>query len=273
MEWCAGKGHLGRLVALTGQARVTSLEWDPTLCQEGERLAQRAHAKQRFVCADALGPEATGLLTPKLHAIALHACGDLHRRLLEHAVLSQSQGLTLSPCCYHLTEAKHYQALSQQGQRQALALSRDELRIAVQETATAPQRVRRLRGLEMAYRLGLRTLIRERWPTRVNEGIPSCPKAQLSDGFETFCRWAMARKGFVLEVVPDWAALEASGWQQWHQLRRFSLLRGLFARPVELYLVLDRVRFLEEQGYRVRLSRFTERGVTPRNLLIQAERI
>jgi hypothetical protein len=56
------------------------------------------------------------------------------------------------------------------------------------------------------------------------------------------------------------------------QVRNLELLRGLFRRPLELWLVLDRALFLQEQGYGVRLGTFCETPLTPRNLLILGER-
>ncbi len=41
VEWCAGKGHLGRRLALSYGALVTSLEVDVWLCDEGRALARR----------------------------------------------------------------------------------------------------------------------------------------------------------------------------------------------------------------------------------------
>ncbi|MNG29795.1 hypothetical protein D3C84_1152830 [compost metagenome] len=55
-------------------------------------------------------------------------------------------------------------------------------------------------------------------------------------------------------------------------MRNLELLRNLFRRPLELWLVLDRALFLEEQGYRVRPGLFCDYPLTPRNLLILAER-
>jgi hypothetical protein len=40
---------------------------------------------------------------------------------------------------------------------------------------------------------------------------------------------------------------------------------------IELWLVLDRVLYLEQFGYRVTLSEFCEKQITPRNILIQAK--
>ena len=56
------------------------------------------------------------------------------------------------------------------------------------------------------------------------------------------------------------------------QVRNLELVRGLFRRPLELWLLLDRALFLEEQGYQVRLGTFCAHELTPRNLLLLAER-
>jgi len=56
------------------------------------------------------------------------------------------------------------------------------------------------------------------------------------------------------------------------EVRNLELLRGLFRRPLELWLNLDRALFLVEQGYVVRLGSFCETAFTPRNLLLLAER-
>jgi len=55
-------------------------------------------------------------------------------------------------------------------------------------------------------------------------------------------------------------------------VRNLELVRGLFRRPLELWLLLDRALLLEEQGYRVHLGTFCPSELTPRNILLLAER-
>ena len=49
---------------------------------------------------------------------------------------------------------------------------------------------------------------------------------------------------------------------------RIELVRHLFQRPLELWLLLDRALFLTEKGYRVTMGTFCEKRLTPRNVLI-----
>jgi hypothetical protein len=50
------------------------------------------------------------------------------------------------------------------------------------------------------------------------------------------------------------------------------LVRGLFRRPLELWLVLDRALYLEENGYAVQVGEFCDSQLTPRNLMVLAQR-
>ena len=70
----------------------------------------------------------------------------------------------------------------------------------------------------------------------------------------------------------NWPELEALGWQRLAEVRNLELLRNLFRRPLELWLLLDRALYLQEQGYSVKLGTFCDYRLSPRNLLLLAER-
>ena len=72
--------------------------------------------------------------------------------------------------------------------------------------------------------------------------------------------------------VQNWIDLQARGWQRLAEVRNLELLRALFRRPLELWLVLDQALFLHEQGFRVELGEFCASELTPRNLLLLARR-
>src|SRR5690606_12966336 len=93
---------------------------------------------------------------------------------------------------------------------------------------------------------------------------------RLPEDFAGFCHWAAAQKHVTLTPSIDRAAFEAQGWERTSRVRRWELIRHLFRRPLEMWLVLDRVVWLEEVGFDVELCQFCERHLTPRNLLIKA---
>ncbi|QIZ76601.1 methyltransferase [Ferrimonas lipolytica] len=270
LEWCSGKGHLGRLFAQQHGNSVVSLEYDKALCDSGTELAARAQLPQRFICQDALATEAADVVQSRQRAVALHACGDLHRQLLHHGVNNKTEQLAISPCCYHLTTEELYQPLSNLALELSLPLDRSHLRLAVLQTKTAPERVRRLRATEVSYRLGFKRLLAS--INVLQQPLPSCGKAIFSQGFESFCRWACAELRIELNTTPCWDELELQGQADWQRQRRLDLARQLFRPALESYLVLDRALYLAENGYQVSISRFCQDQITPRNILIFAKR-
>lgn len=268
LEWCAGKGHLGRLLARHWGVTVTSLDHDPALCEDGSRLAGRARVAQRFVCADALDPDATRHLAGH-HALALHACGDLHLALIRGAAEQGAAAVDIVPCCYYRTAAAEYRPLSPEA---TLRLSRDELHLPVTETVTAGARDRRQRDRGMAWKLAflaLRAGVAGGAPGRTFKPVPA---DWYGLGFAGWCRKLAAREGLALPDGLDWPEWEAVGWQRQGEVVRLDLVRLAFRRALELWLVLDRVLYLQRAGYVVQLAEFCPRALTPRNILISARR-
>ncbi|MBI6565478.1 methyltransferase [Pseudomonas synxantha] len=267
LDWCAGKGHLGRRLLQPGQ-QLTCLEYDPALVASGQALSDRhnlpaAHRLQNVMADMAIDPEHT--------PVALHACGDLHVRLLQLASAAGCKQLALAPCCYNRINADHYQALSAAGRASRLQLSIDDLGLPLSETVTAGNRVRQQRDTSMARRLGFDRLQRQLRGCDEYLPTPSLPASWLDKPFADYCRELANLKG-LSTGEQDWTALEAHGWRRLAEVRNLELVRGLFRRPLEMWLVLDRALFLQERGYNVEVGSFCETALTPRNLMVLAER-
>ncbi|NBF07261.1 methyltransferase [Pseudomonas sp. Fl4BN1] len=271
LDWCSGKGHLGRRLLQPGQ-QLTCLEYDPVLVASGEQLSLHHRLPAQHLQQDVLAADAARQLDARHTPVALHACGDLHVRLMQLASLQGCRQLAIAPCCYNRTQSSQYSGLSTAGQTSALRLHRDDLGLALSETVTAGARVRRQRDTSMARRLAFDLL--QRQVRGIDEYLPtpSLPSHWLDKPFADYCRDLAGLKELSTVDCQDWAALEAAGWQRLAQVRNLELLRGLFRRPLELWLVLDRALFLLQQGYQVRLGTFCPAPLTPRNLLLLAER-
>ncbi|GAB3111809.1 methyltransferase [Aestuariicella hydrocarbonica] len=272
LEWCSGKGHLGRLLASVDGCAVTSFEWQQSLCDAGTLLAQRLGIGQTFACGDAFAPQSGQWLARDGQAVALHACGDLHVTLMQHWVAQRGHSLTVSPCCYHLIRTPQYQPLSSSAQASELQLERSDLSLPLQETVTAGEGDRRRREQELLWRLSFDEWQRELRGVDRYLPAPALPRRYLSGTFTEFCKAVMAHHQL------DWpGGAVADHWLQRGQQRlalvtRMELIAHLFRRPLEIWLALDRVLFLQDSGATVTLSEFCERALTPRNLMIHAER-
>ena len=270
LDWCSGKGHLGRRLLQPGQ-QLTCLEYDPALVASGQALSQHHRLHALHVEQDVLAANAAALLEARHTPVALHACGDLHVRLIRLASAAGCKQLAIAPCCYNRTHLTRYSPMSSAAQYSDLQLSPDDLGLPMSETVTAGARVRRQRDTSMARRLGFDLLQRQLRGVDEYLPTPSLPSAWLEKPFADYCQHLAELKELSTVSAQNWPELEAAGWQRLAQVRNLELLRGLFRRPLELWLVLDRALFLQEQGYTVRLGTFCESSITPRNILLLAE--
>lgn len=272
LEWCSGMGHLGRLLARMQEAPLECLEKSAELCEKGSALARRNGVRLVFHPFDVLSPEVSRYLKPGQHVLALHACGDLHRKLLQEAARIPLAALSLAPCCYHATSAEFYRPLSSPGQRSPLQLTRFDLQLPLQETVVANRRAIRLRRREIGWRLGFDLLQRDVRGVNRYLNVPSARESLLGGDFPGFCRWAAAKRNVSLPHRVDFEFYEGRGEERRIAISRMELLRHLFRRPLEIWLLLDYAMFLGERGYRVQVGEFCEKSLTPRNVLLHAER-
>ncbi len=273
VEWCAGKGHLGKLLAFQDGKLVHSLEWQKTLCEAGEQETNKLKLPQTFIHADVLKGEGQLALANAHCAVALHACGDLHRELIQQAIVANTDKLCLSPCCYHLTKDEFYRPLSQCAKQSQLNLRQADLKLAVKEVVTAGAREQRLKQLELTYRLGFDSWQRSARQQDEYLPVPSIQKAILKQGFTAFCLWAAEQKGLLhLQAQLPFEGFEAIGQTRYQQIQKLEAISQLFRPALEYWLVLDRAIYLEENGYQVEIGKFCDKSLTPRNWMIRAER-
>jgi hypothetical protein len=272
LDWCSGKGHLGRVLARDG-TRLTCLEYDADLVNSGQQLSDKLSITAQHIQQDVLATSAATQLKPEHTPVALHACGELHMRLLQLASQCGCQQLAIAPCCYNRISTAVYQPLSRCAIQSELQLDIDDLGLPLSETVTAGTRVRKQRDQSMAWRLGFDLMQRKLRSCDDYLPTPSLPVAWLDKSFEEFCADLAALKNLPEVKQQNWPELEQRGWQRLAVVRNLELVRNIFRRPLELWLLLDRALYLQEHGYAVKLGTFCPHRQSPRNLLLIAEHL
>lgn len=269
LDWCGGKGHLGRALAGRSGRRVRVVERDPALCRDGAALAgQEGVPGLEFVAADVLSAAGAACLDGAAGALALHACGQLADALIDASVAHRLPWLALAPCCYwRLGDRALHAPLSQAGRATDLRLDRRLLRLACNEERTGPRRTRAERRRHMAWRLGLALLDQEATGADCPRELPDGARTLLRLPFRVFCERATAL-GLALPARWDPDRAEAAGWERAHLVRALGVVRTPFRRPLELWLCLDRALALAEAGYALGVGTFCPAEISPRNLLI-----
>ena len=269
LDWCAGKAHLARYLAQTTRATAQALERNAPLVAAGQALAHRQRLPVTLHVQDVLHDDAHRHLTPNSHAVALHACGRLHVRLLRLATEHALPRLSVAPCCHYLCDANDT-ALSRFGRSSPLQFTPEDLHLAVQETVTSGRSAQQMRTRESAWRLGFDVLQRRLQGTDTYLNTPSAPRELLRADFAAFVAWAAVAKGIALPAALALDEFESIGRERHATVTRLALVRHAFRRPLECLLTFDRAHYLEEHGYTVQVGAFCPRRITPRNLLIDA---
>jgi hypothetical protein len=268
IDWCAGKGHLGSLLEKQFRQPVQCLERNESLVTMGNRLAGENNITfyQRNVLTDDVSP----FIDHRTAIVALHACGQLNARLFALAAASKPAFMAVVPCCYQRIDGMHFTALSNAGIATGLHFSRHQLRLPALDEVKSTAAKRRFRKREMAFRLGADLLLRHASGGTEYTPLGHIPRKIIRSDFREFARFAFKKSGSNLPRDVNWKQAEEKGWERQHLVSALSISRQLFRRVIETWLLLDRVAYLEENGYAVTYGTFCPGEATPRNLMLLA---
>ena len=273
IEWCAGKGHLGRAYSWRHQANVTSLEYQGALCEQGQALAKKVGVNQTFIQADIYQlPLAQPPSNEAPHSplwLAMHACGALHVQFLQSACVHNARYIALAPCCYHRQHGR-YAPMSAVANDCDLILDSAALRLAQQNQVTAGASERAQRAKELRWRLGYEQLRQHTQDDKRYRPLPSVKVHRFSD-FTAFCEFASAHHQAPVATAKC-NQYEELGEQARLRMLRLDAIRHCFRRPLELWLLLDKMAYLVQQDYSARALQFCANTDTPRNLLLLASK-
>lgn len=273
LEWCSGKAHLGRLIAATHQLPVVSLEKNHELCLAGNRISDELNIAVSVHNVDVLSDSVLEYFSEPKHIVALHACGMLHHRLLELLKTTEMTGISLSPCCYHRMAVPFYACFSKYGEASKLfQLDRHDLHLPLQDVVVASDRTVQLRQLETIYRLAFDVMQRDLTGRQSYLTVPSVPNKILHGGFNRFASWAAKRHELTLPNSQQLENYEEEGKTRSHIFSRIELIRYVFRRALEMWLVLDMILYLNELGYLTGLGLYCKKSDTPRNIVMHGQR-
>lgn len=268
IDWCAGKGHLGSLVERQFGQPVQCLERSQSLVTNGNRLAGENNIT--FYQRDVLTDNVSSFIDHRTAIVALHACGHLNARLFALAASSMPAFMAVVPCCYQRIDGMHFTPLSNAGAAAGLRSSRHQLRLPALDEVKSTAAKRRFRKREMAFRQGADLLVRHVSGGTEYTPLGRIPRYITRGDFREFARFAFEKAGFILPRDVNWKQAEERGWERQHLVSALSISRQLFRRVIETWLFLDRVSYLEENGYAVTYGTFCPEEATPRNLMLLA---
>ncbi|KAM7053554.1 methyltransferase-like protein 25B isoform 2-T3 [Molossus nigricans] len=227
----------------------------------------------RTLCEELLLPlENSPQGEARLLLTGLHACGDLSVTMLRHfSCCPEVVALASVGCCYMKLSDPGGYPLSQW----VAALPGYELSYRLREGAchALEEYAERLQkagpGLRThCYRAALEMVIRRAQPELRRPGVQGIPRVHELK-IEEYVQRGLQRVGLDPQLPLNLAALQAHQAQENRVVAFFSLAL-LLAPLVETLILLDRLLYLQEQGFHSELLPIFSPELSPRNLVLVA---
>lgn len=271
----AGHGHLTRALAERLAAPVLGLEREAAHVARARALPSRADASfTSFALTDVVRdglPIGRGDL-----ALGLHACGELGDLLVE-AAAARGASVALVGCCLQKRREGTRRTLEGAPGLPSLALPQAvrELpkgllglsNLIARDQGVEASREQNLAGRRR--RLALAWLLERRGCPPGQELLGLNRRAARGDLAALVAR-ALAARGLSPATRAELAEAEAVGAARHAKARRWALPRALLARPLEVFVALDRACHLERHGHTVAVGALFPADVSARNVMVLA---
>jgi Methyltransferase domain len=264
---------------------VTSLDLDPIMQQTGVTRGKR-YAKNpqhlvdyQNIKVDEKNVEFLNCLNSETLSVGLHTCGPLANAQIRGSATKKVAAIINFGCCFQkLENVPDSENISQfaQGLPAPLKMSHFALTLACRAHQKMNDDDYDLKLKVKLYRYAIHMLLYDHYAHRSLATLGNSKPALYDESFgvyvyEQFRRIQQEPK-HTIDELNEYFRSEEKQKMIWEMLAA-GLIRNSMGRVMELYLMLDRVLYLEEQNYKVDLWQFFDEEVSPRNLGIVASRI
>jgi len=219
------------------------------------------------------------LLTPSMMSVGLHTCGILALDQLKTSQENKLRGIINFGCCYHKL-AKHEigQNVSQ------FAQSLDEpihqnlyaLTLASRAHKKMNQKDYDFKLKVKLYRYAIHFLLTDQYGQEKMLTLGNTHPKIYNEAFAVYAQEQFNRLGIrntLSETELNHYFENEQRLQLIHKMLAAGLIRNALGRLLEIYLLLDRAIYLEEQGYEARLIECFDESISPRNIAVIAHQI
>ncbi|RZA20228.1 MAG: methyltransferase [Proteobacteria bacterium] len=271
-----GVGHLARLCVKHFQWRFHTIDKDVTLQTKGEWWLKRSRdfdrSKLSFVAGE-LKDEASELdryfSETQTLSLGLHTCGSL--AVYQFRKSLGSQRLINFGCCYDKTRPEELN-LSEFGKSHPIAWNPSSLFLATRGRNSLDDKEFKLLRRVNDHRFAFHLFVKAHYPQKGFLVAGDAPKSLYEQPFSVYANDRLLKLGLNLEEKERLEEFYRSTQNEVFEIFAAHLIRNIFARPLELFLLSDRVLWLNEQGFHAELQAVFDRDLSPRNVAIIARR-
>ena len=278
-----GKGHLSRLIEQKLLIEGTCLEMNQDLINSGKKLLAK-NAKLQF-SHQFLPPENLDSCVEifknfkkdkKSLCLGLHTCGPLATTILKASRQSNFETILNFGCCYLKLTPGEFVGISAIGKKFNLPLSKYALTLATRahtgptwEDFMMKKRVKYFRygiHLYLYYKLGIQKFI------NVGDGSKNDYKKSFGEYVDSRLERLSFSKVDSIDQINKWFE-KIDIQEKISDMFAMNIIRWQFGRAIELWILLDRACYLEEQGYEAKLEEFFDEKISPRNIGLYANKL
>ncbi len=278
-----GIGLLAQTLSNQYKLPVTSVDMDPRMQLTGAERNRKNRkdpthlVEYRNLKVDRHCEDFQALLTPDSLTLGLHTCGSLAVDQIRLSSARMVRGIMSLGCCYHKLEfdPQNQNISSFAREHSPLTLSRYALTLASRAHRKLDGKDFDLKTKVKAYRYAIHFLLHDVHSRRGIVPLGNSSPKLYDESFGTYALEQLKRLGLASGHTKE----ELDRYYQdpdrqellWRMISS-GIVRNAFGRLLELYILLDRAIFLEEQGYEVSVQELFDEEVSPRNVCITAGR-
>jgi len=279
-----GVGHLSRILAYYYSIESKCLDRDENFIKIGEERLKKFKvpiyaAPISFSKIEFGNPNDEAILSELIHnnhffSVGLHTCGELSLKVINTTISNQGVGLLSFGCCYHKFQSNQYFPLSNY-YKENFDLS---MNLYAMTLATRAHRDHNFQNFinkknVKYYRTALHLLLVKFF--NLNH-VHEVGEVHVREYSKSFSDYAISRlehlkiqHSLSKETIEEFY-LDLDNQKLLQEIFLKSLMRWSIGRPLEIYLLLDRAIYLEENNYEVKIEEYFDEALSPRNIGILA---
>lgn len=277
-----GIGLLAQTMNNVYHHKVVSVDLDPVMQETGRnRHEKNAKGPNKVeyhnikVSADEL--RFTQLLDQETLTLGLHTCGNLANDQVKASVKASARSLINLGCCYHklFPETQNISQFTQ-SHPDKFIMSQFALTLASRAHRKMDEKDYDLKEKVKLYRYTIHFLLHDEYGMKKIATLGNSAPRLYDETFGVYALDNLKRIGVTIKHTEEELNAYFNDPDRQELISKMlvgGLIRNAFGRLLELYIQLDRVIYLEENGFKARLLEIFEEPVSPRNLAIIAGRI
>jgi hypothetical protein len=278
-----GVGHLSRVLSHYHSIPSISLDRDPNFQKIGfERLSKYRKiegARDVSFVNITFGKVADEeilktIFKPQAFSLGLHTCGVLAVTVIQKSIDYKTTGLLSFGCCYHQLKPDIDFPLSNfYKENQYLKLNLYALTLATRSHAEMSFSDYQTKERVKSYRYALHLFLIQYFDNKSFTGVGECHIRTYWGPFATYIKSKLAELNLTHSFTDEdfnqfYAELKIQ--KELRKMWLCNIIRWQLGRALEVYLLLDRCLYLEEQGFRVQIEQYFQETLSPRNIGILA---